>query len=154
MSDPARTYRQLAGQGASLVNLVVQSYDQILNSLYAAVRAIEARRIEDKTRNLNHALLLVGHLQNALDFNAGPQIARNLERFYNLARTRIITASARNSASLIQEVAQDFLSMREAWEQVEKDVATAAKVLGPAAQPNPYSSIPPPSSGEPIDWTA
>jgi len=116
MADPARAYRQFAGQGASLVNLVIQSYDQILNALYGAIRDIESHRIEQKTKDLNHAMLLVSHLQNALDFKAGPQVARNLERFYNLARKRIIQASAQNSTPILQQVAQDFISMREAWE--------------------------------------
>jgi len=158
--DPARAYRQFAGQGASLVNLVIQSYDQIVNALYGAIRAIEAHRIEPKTKDLNHALLLVSHLQNALDFKAGPQVARNLERFYNLARRRIITASARNSIPMLQEVAQDFLSMREAWEQVEKSVASAQpapsapQAPGPSARPDPYGSVPAASSYGPIDWSA
>ncbi len=160
MADPARAYRQLAGQGASLVSLVIQSYDQILNALYGAIRAIEARRIEQKTKDLNHALLMVSHLQNALDFKAGPQVAHNLERFYNLARRRIIQASAQNSTSVLQEVAQDFLSMREAWEQVEKSVASAQpapsarQAQRPSARPDPYGSVPAAPSHGPIDWTA
>jgi len=162
MADPARTYRQFAGQGASLVNLVVQSYDQILNALYAAIRAMQSHRVEQKTKDLNHALLLVGHLQNALDFEAGPQVARNLERFYNLARRRIIQASAENSAQILQQLAQDFLSMREAWEQVEKSVASAEQAHSappaqpsprPAARRSPYGSAPPGPSHDPIDWT-
>jgi len=154
MADPARAYRQFAGQGASLVNLVIQSYDQILNALYGAIRDIESHRIEQKTKDLNHAMLLVSHLQNALDFKAGPQVARNLERFYNLARKRIIQASAQNSTPILQQVAQDFISMREAWEQVEKSVASAQPA--PSARqsrPDPYSTVPAPSF-DPIDWTA
>ncbi|MGO9271388.1 MAG: flagellar export chaperone FliS [Terriglobia bacterium] len=163
MADPARAYRQFAGQGASLVNLVLQSYDQILNALYAAIRAIEAHRIEQKTKDLNHALLLVGHLQNALDFKAGPQVARNLERFYNLARTRIIQASAHNSCPILRQVAQDFLSIRGAWEQVEKSVASAEQAHSAtpaqpsprsATRPSPYGSTPAGHPHDPIDWSA
>jgi flagellar secretion chaperone FliS len=160
MADPARAYRQFAGQGASPVSLVIQSYDQILNALYGAIRAIEARRIEQKTKDLNHALLLVSHLQNALDFKAGPQVAQNLERFYNLARRRIIQASVQNSVPILQQVAQDFLSMREAWEQVEKSVASA-QTAPPAREapnrsvrPDPYGSVSVAPSCDAIDWTA
>jgi len=160
MADPARTYRQFAGQGASLVNLVIQSYDQILNALYGAIRAIEANRIEQKTKDLNHALLLVGHLQNALDFKAGPQVARNLEQFYNLARRRIIQASALSSTRILQQVAQDFVSMREAWEQVEKSVVSADAAPPaqpsprPAAQRGPYTPTGSAPLYDPIDWSA
>jgi flagellar secretion chaperone FliS len=157
VANPARTYRQLAGQGAGLVSLVIQSYDQIVSALYSAIRALEAQRIEQKTKDLNHALLLVGHLQNALDFQAGPEVARNLERFYNLARRRIIQASAQGSVPILQEVAQDFLSMREAWEQVEKSVASASSKPPsphPAARLTSYSSTPKVPLSDPIDWTA
>lgn len=43
--NPAQTYRRLAGQGTTKVGLVVQCYDQIVNSLHEAARAIEARDI-------------------------------------------------------------------------------------------------------------
>lgn len=152
MGDPARAYRQFAGQGASLVNLVIQSYDQILNALYAAIRFIEANRIEPKVKELNHALLLVGHLQNALDFKAGPEVARNLERFYNLARTRILKASSQNSVALLQEVAGDFTTMRHAWEEVEKSVASTRESPTRSAGSNPYASIE--ASYDSIDWSA
>ena len=58
-ANPARTYRQLSAQGASPVGVVVQAYDQIVSALGGAIRAMGDRNIEEKTRELNHALALI-----------------------------------------------------------------------------------------------
>ena len=127
-SNPGRAYRQLAAQGSSLVGIVIQSYDQIVCALYAAGRAIKAQDIEAKTNELNRAISLLGHLQSALDAHRGPEVAQALDRFYNLARSRMVEASAKNSADALARIAADFLSMREAWQQVEASEAVTADV--------------------------
>jgi flagellar secretion chaperone FliS len=153
--DPGRTYRQLAAQGASPVGLVIQSYDQIVNALYRAARAMEAGNIEKKTDELNHALALLSRLQNALDFKTGPKVARALERFYNLARARMIEASAKNSTLILNQIAEDFLSLREAWRQVEQSVAASGGTPQPPLEPRPPAVDPTTATSRaPIDWTA
>ena len=126
--NPGRAYRQVAAQGVSLVGLVIQSYDQIVDALYAAGRAIEAHEIERKTSELNRAFALLSHLQSALDFESGAEVGHTLEHFYNLARNRMIDASGKNSAQALAQVASDFLTVREAWQEVEKPVTPSAKV--------------------------
>lgn len=147
-SHPARTYRRLAAEGVTAVGLVIQCYDQIVNSLYAAARALEAGDIERKTQDLDHALLIVSHLQNALDFDAGGEVARHLERFYTVMREEILRASAAGRAPAIVEVAGHFVSLREAWQEVER-------ANRPEPTPNPEAAAPgsaprPPS----VRWSA
>ena len=78
--NPSSAYRQVAAQGVSPVGLVIQSYEQIADALYSAGRAIEAHDIEKKTAELNRAIALVGHLQNAFHQFAGtaPGLVRKL----------------------------------------------------------------------------
>ena len=128
MVNPGRAYREFAAQGVSPVGLVIQSYDQIVGALYAAGRAIESREIQKKTDELNRAIALVCHLQNALDFDAGAEIAGTLRNFYNLARTRILDASAKNSSQGLAEVAADFLTVSEAWLEVEHPVTPPEQI--------------------------
>lgn len=140
-TNPAQTYRRLAGQGTTKVGLVVQCYDQIVNSLYAGARAIEARDIEKKTDDLNHALLVVSYLHNALDFDAGPKVARDLEQFYNVMRSEVLRASVAASPETLREVAGYFMSMREAWQEVEQATRDSFPTL--TSQPSPPSPPPP-----------
>ena len=109
----------------------MQAYDQIVSALGGAVRAIGDRDIEGKTRELNHALALISHLQGDLDFKAGGEVALVMDRFYAMARTQILEASALLSTEILQPVISQFASQREAWEQVER--ATTSRVSGPAA---------------------
>lgn len=153
--DPARAYRRMAGHGASKVGLVVQCYDQIVNSLHEAARAVEAGDFEKKTDDLNHALLLVSYLHNALDFNVGPKVAADLERFYNVMRSETLRASGTASVERLREVAGHFMSMREAWQEVERSTRDLFPALAaPAAQPIASSPTEPSSDSSSRAWRA
>jgi flagellar secretion chaperone FliS len=135
-ANPARTYRQLSAQGASPVGLVIQAYDQIVGALGGAIRAMLDRDIEKKTKELNHALTLISHLQGDLNFEAGGEVARVMERFYTAARAQILEASAKLSPEILQQVITQFASQREAWEKVEKANSTT-NTISDQASPDP-----------------
>jgi len=111
----------------------MQAYDQIVSALGGAVRAIGDRDIEGKTRELNHALALISHLRRDLDFKAGGEVALVMDRFYAIARTQILEASALLSTEILQQAISQFASQREAWEQVERANSTTSRVSDPAA---------------------
>jgi len=131
--NPTRAYRQLAAQGASPVGVLLQAYDQIVSALGGAIRAIEDRDIEKKTKELNHALALISHLRGDLDFKAAGEVARVMERFYAVARSQILEASARLSPEILQQVIMQFASQRDAWEQVERANSTTSALSDPAS---------------------
>jgi flagellar biosynthetic protein FliS len=111
----------------------MQAYDQIVSAIGSAIRAIGDRDIEKKTKELNHALALISHLQGDLDFKAGGEVARVMDNFYIVARTQILQASAQLSPEILQQVITQFASQREAWEQVERANSTTSRVLDPSA---------------------
>ena len=101
--DPRHSYRQAAGQGASGVRLVILLYEQIIQDLGRAVKAIEENNIERRTREINHALTVIGHLQGTLDLERGGTVARNLARFYTSVRAGLVEAHARVSRQILQQ---------------------------------------------------
>jgi flagellar protein FliS len=119
MTDARSAYRENAVSGLSTVGQVILLYEQIVADLRHATRAIDQGNIEERTNALNHACLIVGHLQNKLDFDAGAQVARNLERFYNLLRQRLSDAQAQVSKPILDELVVLVLDLREAWKEVE-----------------------------------
>ena len=137
--DPASAYRRNAARGLTLTGLVVQAYDQIVNSLNRAIRAIEARNIEQKTDHLNHALTLIAYLQAGLDFEVGGEVAKSLERFYNVERAEILKASLELSTQILQCSVERFLTMREAWQKVDMDTRAAASRSGSVPSAAAYS---------------
>src|SRR3990172_9885730 len=128
-SNAARAYRQLSAHGASPVGLIVLLYEAAVSSLHRAIQALETNDIERRTHHLNHAIAVIGELQASLDFSQGGDVARNLDQFYRIARSRILEASAGKSKTILKQLAAQFLSLREAWEHVD------APLTGPPAPP-------------------
>jgi flagellar protein FliS len=133
--NAASIYRTNAARGVNLVNLVVQCYDQIIDDLRRAARAAEAGDIPKRVSELNHALAVLSHLQGALDFTQGGEVARSLDQFYRSNRAKMLEASALASAPMLQEVATHFASVREAWEKVDQETTGDAAVRAAASAP-------------------
>jgi flagellar protein FliS len=119
-------YAVESATGLSPIGLVVRLYENIVSDLGRAVIAVRENDVEKRTSHLQHALLLIAHLQNALDMENGGDSARMLERFYLLARKRIVEAQAKQSIEMMEEISRDFLSVREAWAQIENQQAVSS----------------------------
>jgi flagellar secretion chaperone FliS len=122
--DPRQSYREAAVRGASPVGLVVLLYEQIIEDLRQALGAQRRRRVEERTRRLNHALLVIGQLQGSLDKQQGGRVAENLDLFYNQVRTGLIEAQLRQSERAIQQQITNLMLVREAWSEVERNSAS------------------------------
>jgi flagellar secretion chaperone FliS len=118
--NPRRTYREAAVAGASPVRLIIMLYEQVLEDLGRALTALRQGDIESRAREINHAILVIGHLQASLDMERGGKVAGNLERFYGQIRAGLVEAHARQSASLLERRIADLLQVHEAWCEIER----------------------------------
>jgi flagellar protein FliS len=116
--DAGRSYREAAVRGASPVELVIRLYEQMIEDLRQAVKALEQNDIELRSNKINHAILVLGHLQSQLEFEAGGKVARDLENFYNVLRQNLVQAQAFASRPLLAQQITDLLAVREAWIEV------------------------------------
>jgi flagellar secretion chaperone FliS len=153
MRDPVRAYRESSVRGASPVGLVVILYDEIMRSLRKANRAIQERNIEERTREVNHAIEVIGYLQVTLNFDAGGEVAKNLSHFYNLSRTKILEANVRGDSQILEQLVSDFSQVASAWQQLDRRVsanlAREGKSFEGAAVANTVSALPDPAGVEP-----
>jgi len=117
--NPKSIYRQTAIAGASPVRLVILLYEQMIQDLTRAVQAIERNQIERRTREINHALTVLGYLQSTLDMERGRDVARTLVRFYSSIRAGLFRAHAQASKQVLGDQIACLLQVREAWLQVE-----------------------------------
>jgi flagellar biosynthetic protein FliS len=106
--------------GVSPIGLVIRLYETIVGDLGRAVIAVRDNNIEKRSSELQHALAVIGQLQGCLDMGHGSEPAKALDRFYDLARGRMIQAQLRHSGKILEEVMRDFLLLRDAWAEVEK----------------------------------
>ena len=121
--NPGTAYRVVAAQGASPVGLVVQLYEQMIQDLVRAVQALEQNNTERRTREINHALTVLGWLQGTLDMRRGGSVAGNLLRFYTSVRAGLLEAQSSASRQVLEEQISWLLEVRQAWVEVEREGA-------------------------------
>ena len=148
--DARLSYREAAVQGASPVGLVVLLYEQLLEDLRRAVKAIEQNDIELRTNKINHAIAVIGYLQDKLDMERGGSVAQNLERFYTYLRGRLMEAQFQQSKPILAQQIEELLELRDAWVAVERAQQPNSAPQPPASQPAP--SAEPQTSGH--GWNA
>jgi flagellar secretion chaperone FliS len=129
--NPQLSYREAAVRGASPVRLVILLYEQAIADLRRALAALKNGDIEARTQEINHALLVIGHLQASLDKEHGGQVAANLDRFYNQQRTGLMKAQFQQSATLLEQQLSHLMLVHQAWCEVDRST-TAATAPSPA----------------------
>lgn len=129
------TYREAAVAGASGVRLVTLLYEQAIEDLRRAIDAQTSGNIELRTRHINHALLVIGHLEATLDPDQGGKVAENLQRFYQQLRSALVEAQFKQSVSLLERQLSFLTQIREAWGEVER--ATTSPQTEVSGHPSP-----------------
>jgi flagellar protein FliS len=120
MTNPRTAYRENDVRGATAVRLVVLLYEQLVQDLSQALHAIEQNDIELRTKRINHAILVIGHLQSPLDFANGGKVAQYLDNFYNVFRQNMVQVQFHPSQAGLSQQITDLLAVREAWTEVER----------------------------------
>ncbi len=140
MTNARTTYRENNVRGATAVRLVVLLYEQIIQDLTQAAQAMEWNDIELRTNRINHAILVIGHLQSPLDFANGGKVAQDLHHFYDVLRQNLVQVQFLPSKAGIRQLITDVLAVREAWLEVERaenpSVSTAVRAV-PASPADP-----------------
>ena len=138
----ASYYRQVSATGANPAGMIVKLYDRILEDFRRADEAISVNDIKGRVESLNHALLIIAELDSVLDFERGGIVAQHLHGFYSVTRGLIVEANVRTSAQHISQLVDLYMPLRQAWQQVEQDVAQQKIQLPagnrfPEARPRP-----------------
>lgn len=132
MENARTSYRENEVRGASPVRLVILEYEQLVQDLRQAMCALEKNEVAERTDYLNHAILVIGHLQSALDFEKGGRAAEALERFYNVLRQNLIQVQFAPSRQGFEQQITDLMSVRDAWLEVDRAEAPAGRATHPA----------------------
>lgn len=120
--NASQSYREAEVPGASPVRLVILLYEQAIVDLRRALAAHREDNIEARTREINHAILVMGHLEATLDKERGGGVAANLERFYQQLRAGLVEAQLKQSAALLEQQIAHLMEVRDAWCAVERSL--------------------------------
>lgn len=119
LTETTLSYRKSAIGGASTVGLMIVLFDTLVGDFRRAATALRKNDIETRCRELNHAALVIGQLENWLDLEKGGEQARTLSRFYALLRAKMLEASVNKSAKVLEAQIDTILHIRTAWQSFE-----------------------------------
>ncbi len=119
----ARVYRANAVLTASPGQLVLMLYDGALQALAMAREAFrrpekDIGRIQVINQQLLKAQAILSELQGGLNFEAGGEVAQNLNRVYDYYKRRLFEANLRKEAAPVAEVEQFLGDLRGAWAEM------------------------------------
>lgn len=131
----ARTYRSNAVLTASPGQLVLMLYDGILTALAKAKEALgrpegDIRRLEVINQQLLKAQAIISELQSGLNFEAGGEVAKTLNRVYDYYNRRLFEANMRKQVGPVIEVEKMIGELRSGWaEMLTKQGAAPSREL-------------------------
>jgi len=132
------------------VRLVILLYEQAIQDLRRAVTALERGDVQQRTQQVNHALLVIGQLQGTLDRERGGQIAVNLAQFYTQIRAGLMDAQCRQSKAQLEKQLALLMQVRSAWCEAEKAETAGQQPASSARSRSGESTSGQPISGEPV----
>ena len=113
------SYRKTAIAGASPIGLMIALFDTLVGDLRRAANALRKNDIEARCKELNHAALVIGQLENWVDLKSGGESAEALTRFYSYLRAKMLEASINKSAAVLDQQIEMILHVRSAWQQLD-----------------------------------
>lgn len=144
MNPTELAYRRTAVEGASGFGLLIALYDTLVGNLRRAADAQRKNDIQTRCHELNHALLVIGYLEDWIDRENGGELAQKLVDFYSNLRAKLIEAQARSSVDILEQEMAVVLAIRGTWQDLELRASSALEAPSSSPAQN-YPGIPPPS---------
>lgn len=140
MNPTELAYRRTAVEGASGFGLLIALYDTLVGNLRRAADAQRKNDIQTRCHEINHALLVIGYLEDWIDRESGGELAQKLIVFYANLRVKLIEAQVRNSAEDLEREMAVILAIRGNWQDLELR-ASSALVVPPESQVPNYPGV-------------
>ena len=112
-------YRKSAAEAVSGIEPLIALYDTLAGDLRRAAQAQRSENIEVRCREIRHALLVIGFLEDWVRRGEGGALADKLMHFYASLRKKLIQAGTRKSAQMMEEQMDRVLALREQWQRME-----------------------------------
>jgi len=134
MNPTEFAYRRTAVEGASGFGLLIALYDTLVGNLRRAANAERKNDLKTRCQELNHALLVIGYLEDWIDRDNGGELAQKLIVFYSTMRNKMLEAQVRRAPEIFEEQMELVLSIRGTWQDLE---LRASSTLEGPPQPGP-----------------
>ena len=117
IASSRHAYREAAVLTATGEQLMVMLYDGARRFLHQGAVAMAARDIELSHNKLRRAELIVMHLNDTLDLEAG-DLAMNLRSVYLFCQQHLLRARLERDPTKVEEVSALLGQLRDAWAEI------------------------------------
>jgi flagellin-specific chaperone FliS len=134
MSPSESVYRQTAAAGSDGFGLMIALYDTLAGDLRRGAEAERRNDIAERSRQLNHALIVIGFLENQVNKGTEGELYRALIAFYRRLRRRILESQAKRSPEILEQEMAQVLKIRATWQKLQMRNEPPAAHLPPVAR--------------------
>ena len=114
-------YKTTSVQSASKEKILLMLYEGAIRFMKQAIAAIEKRDIAGRGMNVGRAYDIVMELNNTLNFEAGGDLAKNLEQLYMFVTDQLTQANIKNDKVPLEHALKTMETLYSGWvEAVEK----------------------------------
>lgn len=111
----ANQYKQTSIMTASKGQILLMLYEAAIRNVKKAAIAIDQKDLGAKGQAIGKTHDIINELLNTLDFEAGGNIAAELERLYNYIIETLIKANIENSKEKLLTVQKLLETLLEGW---------------------------------------
>lgn len=115
MNAYSNSYRNNQIMTASPEQILIMLYDGAIRFVRQAKLAIEENRLGDKAQAINRAVAIITEFSNTLDYEAGGDLALELNQLYDFAVRELAAVNAGNDARRLEPVEKVLLDLREGF---------------------------------------
>jgi len=116
-------YQKNMYETASPHKLISLLYNAAVTNIQRASKALDESRWEDASRFNIKAQDIIYELMSCLNEEQGGALAANLKQIYFYCVNQLVQANIRKDQSILSEVEQIIDSLRQAWQEIGKDVS-------------------------------
>lgn len=117
MKSSLHAYRVSATEGATHLDVLLACYDALAEDIRLAGRAAAAGDIAERCRHSQHAMLLLGHLQDWVSLLESTSLAESLSSFYDYLREALLRLQASVEATEFTALAMTVCETRAMWQR-------------------------------------
>ena len=117
-SNAQNVYRNNQVSTAPKKKLLIMLYDGAIKNLKLAEKAIEEKNYEVSNTNIVKTQDIIMEFMHTLDFEAGGEVAQNLNQLYDYMYRKLISANINKEVDGLIEVRKYLEELRDTWSRI------------------------------------
>ncbi len=111
-------YKQANVITADPKRLIILCYETVISNLKMARESYISKDYENKAKCIQKAQDIICELTNALDFEKGGEVAKNLFALYNFFTCHILEADLKRDVKALTECIVMMAELKSAWQEI------------------------------------